>query len=76
MSASFALPTGRDWLDQVFACRAATTGGVIRRQVVDVVREVGEATFVAEVRRRGFRLIRTQGHFIVVCGDGAIEIVI
>ena len=70
----FIAPTGPQWLAQVFHCRAAETGGVIRRQVVDVDRQVGIATFIAEVRRRGYRLIRTQHYFIVVCSDGPIEV--
>lgn len=66
---------GTDWLSQVFQCRAVGIGGVIRRQVVDVEREVGIGPFVAEVKRRGFRLIRTQHYFIVVCSNGPIEVI-
>ena len=50
-------------------------GGVIRRQIVDVDREVGIPRFVAEVARRGFRLIRTQHHFIIVCDSGPVEVI-
>ena len=67
-------PHGRDWLDQVFQCQAARNGGVIRRQVLDVDREVGIPAFVAEVRRRKFRLIRTPTHFVIVCDEGPVEI--
>ena len=64
-----------DWLDSVFHCRATSTGGVIRRQVMDVEREVGRRTFEKEVRRRGFRLLRTRHHYIIVCDDGPIDVV-
>lgn len=63
-----------DWLDSVFHCRATTTGGVIRRQVMDVEREVGRDAFEAEVRRRGFRLLRTRHHYLIVCDPGPIEV--
>lgn len=62
------------WLDSVFHCRATTTGGVIRRQVMDVEREVGHHAFAAEVRRRGFRLLRTRHHYLIVCDPGPIEL--
>lgn len=58
---------GRDWLEQVFKSRTVETGGVIRRQIVDVDREIGEAVLIAEVRRRNFRLLRTRAHFVIVC---------
>ncbi len=69
-------PKGRDWLSQIFHCRAVETGGVIRRQVIDVDREVGISAFVTEVQRRGFRLIRTQHYFVIVCDPGPIEVII
>jgi len=65
-----------EWLDQVFQCRAAEVGGVIRRQVVDVEREVGRAEFEAEVKRRGFRLLRTRAYYIVICDNGPIDLLI
>lgn len=67
---------GQDWLDQVFKSRAVETGGVIRRQVADVEREVGEAALIAEVRRRNFRMIRTRAHFVIVCDPGPIHHVV
>lgn len=64
-----------DWLAQTFDCRAAEIGGIIRRQARDVEREVGRDAFVAEVKRRGFRLIRTRSYYIVVCESGPIDLV-
>ncbi|MEL6685311.1 MAG: N-(5'-phosphoribosyl)anthranilate isomerase [Pseudomonadota bacterium] len=68
-------PYGRDWLAQVFQCQASRNKGVIRRQVIDVEREVGVEALVAEVKRRRFRLIRTPTHFVIVCDDGPVEVV-
>ncbi|WP_238928543.1 N-(5'-phosphoribosyl)anthranilate isomerase [Alexandriicola marinus] len=64
---------GQDWLDQVFKSRAVETGGVIRRQIADVEREVGRAALISEVRRRNFRLIRTRAHFVIVCDPGPVQ---
>ncbi|MCC7320712.1 MAG: N-(5'-phosphoribosyl)anthranilate isomerase [Rubellimicrobium sp.] len=63
-----------DWLDNVFHCRATQTGGVIRRQVMDVEREVGRKMFEDEVQRRGFRLLRTRHHYLIVCDQGPIDL--
>nr|WP_149586994.1 N-(5'-phosphoribosyl)anthranilate isomerase [Tabrizicola flagellatus] len=62
------------WLDHVFSAKAAATGGVVRRSIRDVEREVGRARFVAEVRRRGFHLVECGGQYIVICNQGQIRI--
>lgn len=70
---SYKRARGQDWLDQVFKSRAVETGGVIRRQIADVEREVGRAALISEVRRRNFRLIRTRAHFVIVCDPGPVQ---
>lgn len=62
-----------EWLKRVFECRAVDKGGVIKRQALDVEREVGHAVFVAAVRNRGCRLIRTRHHPVILCDQGPIE---
>jgi hypothetical protein len=74
--APFPRSRSHDWLHQVFTARATQTGGVIRRQVLDVEREVGARVFEAEVRKRGFRLLRTKHHYIIVCDDGPIDLLV
>lgn len=68
--------TRQDWLSQIFHCRAAQTGGVIKRQVFDVEREVGMSVLMREVRRRGFQMIRTKHHVVIVCDPDRIEVLI
>jgi len=68
-------PIGQDWLDQVFAAKAAHQGGVVRRKIRDVAREIGVERFELEVRRRGFHLLRCDEHFIVICNNKPISIV-
>lgn len=69
-------PQNQDWIEQMFECQAVRNGGVIRRQVVDVAREVGINAFVAEVRKRRFHLIRTSQHFIVVCSADPVAVLL
>jgi len=60
------------WLDHVFSAKAAQTGGVVRRRVRDVERIAGRELFCREVRRRGFRAIENNGHFVVFCNRAPI----
>jgi hypothetical protein len=55
------------WLDQVFSAKAVQQGGVVRRAVRDVEREVGRARFMQAVAARGFHLIECGGQFVVIC---------
>lgn len=61
-----------DWLDQIFASKQAATGGVVRRARRDVEREIGRDRLELEVRRRGFHLLATRTHYIIVCNRGPI----
>lgn len=63
------------WLDELFAAKAVAKGGIVRRAVHDVEREIGRSIFVSEVRRRGFHLIECGGQFIVICNPGQLQII-
>lgn len=63
------------WIDQIFATKSARRGAVVRRSVRWVDHEIGRDRFVNEVRRRGFRLIRTADQFIVICHGGPVDII-
>jgi hypothetical protein len=63
------------WLDDIFAAKAVGKGGIVRRAVRDVEREMGREIFVREVRRRGFHLIECGGQFIVICNTGHMQII-
>jgi hypothetical protein len=63
------------WLDDIFAAKAVGKGGIVRRAVRDVEREMGREIFVREVRRRGFHLIECGGPFIVICNTGHMQII-
>ena len=67
--------SGRTWLEDLFAAKAVAKGGIVRRSVQDVEREVGRDALVAAVRRRGFHLIECGGQFIVICNDGRMQVI-
>jgi len=62
------------WCDTVFRAKAARTGGIVRRAVRDVEREVGREAFIAEVTRRRFHLLECCGQFIVICSDEPLTV--
>lgn len=61
------------WLNQIFAAKSAE-GGVVRRAIAWVDREIGRDRFCDEVRRRGFHLVMTENQFIVVCNRGSVRL--
>jgi hypothetical protein len=61
------------WIDQIFLARAATTGGVIRRNVDWVEREIGRDRFYQEVRRRGFHLMRAGNQYLILCAADPVQ---
>ncbi len=63
------------WLSRVFDAKSVDRGGIVRRAVRDVDREVGRDLFVAEVRRRGFHLLECGGQFIVICNAGKVQLI-
>jgi len=64
------------WCDTVFAAKAAQNGGIVRRAVRDVEREVGRQAFIAEVSRRHFHLIECADQFIVICRDDDVRVLV
>jgi len=62
------------WLEEVFSAKSVQRGGVVRRAVRDVEREIGRNRFIHEVRRRGFHLIECGEQFIVICNPGQIRL--
>jgi hypothetical protein len=62
------------WLDQVFAAKAVTQGGVIRRSKMWVEAEIGLPRFEQAVRARGFHLIEAGKQLVVICHSGPIHL--
>jgi hypothetical protein len=66
---------GQDWLDQIFRAKAAQTGGVVRRKIRDVEREVGRDALELAVRRRGFHLIECDRDFVIICSGAPMRVI-
>ena len=63
------------WLDMVFSSKSARSGGVVRRNVRWVEREIGRETLIAEVQSRGFHMIETGCQFIIICNRGGLSMI-
>ncbi len=63
------------WFAKIFDAKAVARGGVIRRAVRDVEREIGRTVLEAEVQRRGFHLVECGGQFIVICNAGQMRVI-
>lgn len=63
------------WMEEMFAAKAVGRGGIIRRAVRDVEREIGRAALIAYVRRHGFHLVECGGQFIVICNTGHLQVI-
>ncbi|MCI2398290.1 N-(5'-phosphoribosyl)anthranilate isomerase [uncultured Aliiroseovarius sp.] len=66
---------GADWLSQIFRAKAVVTGGVVRRRVRDVEREIGRDALELEVRKRGFHMIECGDHFVILCTRDPVQII-
>ncbi|MEO0939228.1 MAG: N-(5'-phosphoribosyl)anthranilate isomerase [Pseudomonadota bacterium] len=62
------------WLDQVFSAKSAMSGGVVRRRVRDVEELVGRPLFREELRKRGYRAVENNGHFVIFCNRAPIRL--
>jgi hypothetical protein len=66
---------GQDWLDQIFTAKAARQGGVVRRKIRDVEREIGRDALELAVRRRGFHLLECGEDYVIVCHTAPIRVI-
>jgi hypothetical protein len=62
------------WLEAVFNAKASRRGGILRRAIRDVHREVGRDAFISEVRLRGWHLIESGDQYIILCNQGDVRI--
>ncbi len=61
------------WLLQLFAAKAAQSGGVVRRRLRDVEEIVGLDRFREAVARRGFIAITDGQQVVVFCHAGGVR---
>lgn len=65
---------GKAWLNDWFRAKAVENGGVIRRNIDDVHKMASLELLKAEVKARGFHLIRSGGQYIVLCNGGEVKV--
>jgi hypothetical protein len=63
------------WIDEIFSAKAVARGGVIRRDLRWIDREVGRERFMAEVRARRFHLIESGDQWVVICHSGFFRVI-
>ena len=61
------------WAARIFTAIAVAKGGIVRRAVSDVKREMSRDALLAEVKRRRFHLIECGGRFIITCNSGLLR---
>lgn len=68
-------PPEHPWIRQIFASKTARSGGVVRRAVRDVDREIGRDALELEVRRRGYRMVECGGQYVIFCSADPIRVI-
>jgi len=63
------------WIAEVFSAKAVAKGGVVRRSVFWVEREIGRERFTEEVRARGFHMIECGNQYVVICNKGGLRVI-
>jgi hypothetical protein len=63
------------WVNAIFTAKAVQSGGVIRRSVRSVEREIGREAFEAEIRRRGFHAMEVGGQYIILCNTVQMRVI-
>lgn len=61
-------------MQQIFDARAAREGGIVRRKIRDVERNVGRAAFVAEIERRGYHAVENGGQIVIFCNNETVHV--
>lgn len=65
----------RRWFGLLFAAQSVDKGGVVRRSVSSVQREVGIDLLQSEVRARGFHIVCCGGQYVIICNTGHMQVI-
>jgi hypothetical protein len=63
------------WIDQIFSARSARSGGVVRRSIAWIEREVGRGYFEEAVRKRQFHMVECGGQLVVICNSDGLKVI-
>ncbi|MEO0568407.1 MAG: hypothetical protein AAF066_11795 [Pseudomonadota bacterium] len=61
-------------MQRIFDAKAAREGGVVRRSLRDVDRIVGRETFLLEMRRRGYHVVKNAGQVVIFCNQDKLRL--
>ncbi|MFW8636568.1 N-(5'-phosphoribosyl)anthranilate isomerase [Cribrihabitans pelagius] len=61
------------WMQQIFDVKAARQGGVVRRKLRDVERNVGLARLQQELQRRGYHAVINGDQVVIFCNNEPIR---
>ncbi|MGC1496076.1 MAG: hypothetical protein WA790_09720 [Sulfitobacter sp.] len=63
-------------MQDIFAAKQVSQGGIIRRKVRDIEKYAGLDVFLKELKRRGFHAVENSGHLIIFCNQQPIKLVL
>ena len=64
----------RRWIEQIFDCQQALTGGVVRRALADVHQYASLDLLVAEVEKRKWHILMIGRQVIILCNGGDLKL--
>ncbi len=63
------------WVAQIFSSKSARGGGVVRRSLRDVEREIGYGRLELGVRRRGYHMVQSGDQIVIFCTSEPLRII-
>lgn len=64
------------WIDQIFNCKQARNGGIVRRKLHSVATYASIFELKREVQRRGFHMVISGDQAIVFCHEGDLALAV
>ncbi|WP_264213366.1 N-(5'-phosphoribosyl)anthranilate isomerase [Leisingera thetidis] len=62
------------WMQQIFDVKSARQGGVVRRKLRDVERNIGLARLQNELQRRGYHAVLNGEQVVIFCNNQAVRL--
>ena len=75
MALHWNIPRNKKWIGQIFAAKAAKNGGIVRRKVSSVKQYATVNELRAEVKARGFHMLRVEEQYLIICSSGNFRVI-
>lgn len=62
------------WTDQMFPAQQARKGGIIRRDLEDVLKFSSREEILAIAKNKNYHVIESGNQIVVLCNDGDLKI--